>query len=185
MKALRQKHNRKKVFIITAIILLLGAGGYTAYAASAELWPFQKSSDGTNHGVDYNPPTNEQKEAGDRTKDETINNAEQEQSNPPTAKPTGKQSVGVTITSANQNGSFLQIRTLIQALDSGTCTLTLQKGTAAAITKTSSVQPLANSTTCQGFNIKTSELAPGKWTIKLVFESSKYKGSTTGEVVIE
>lgn len=151
-----------------------------------------------NHGsgsINYAPPTKEEKQAGEDAKKQTITN------NPPnnsTTKPDTQQNTSnsgttepskapnITITAANQNGSTLQVRTLIeQVTNQGQCTLTLSQNGNTPITNTADVQPLANSSTCKGFNIDVSSLATGKWTLAVTYQINGQKSSASQDITLQ
>jgi len=176
------------MFIIIAAVAVLLAGA-SAFAYFNKVWPFQKSDSST---INTKPATKEQQDAGQQVKqtnaDEDAKNKSNGSDQPaaPVPQPNSKSSVTVSITAANQNGSMLQIRSLIEAVDStGTCTLTLTKSGSATVTKTAGVQALASSSTCQGFNVPTSELSKGTWSINLVFENSTLKGEASKTVDVQ
>lgn len=142
--------------------------------------------------INYDQPTEEQKKAGEEVKQSTATGdskppAESGESKlpAPSPQPSGKGKVDITITAANQNGATLQLRSNILAITStGTCTLTLTKA-GQVVTKTTGVQALSSSSTCQGFDIPTSELSPGTWTASLHFENNNLIAETTKTVTIQ
>lgn len=187
---LPRKTNKKKLLIIAAAVIVL-LGGATTAAYFSHMWPFNHSS-----SINMKPATKEQKDAGQKIKQ---NNANQEADNttpnskptgsdqpaPPTPQPNGKSVVTMSITAANQNGSLLQIRSLIEIVNSsGTCTLTLSKAGASSVVKTAGIQPLASSSTCQGFDVPVSQLSQGIWSVDLVFENNSLRGETSTTVDI-
>jgi hypothetical protein len=62
--------------------------------------------------------------------------------------------------------------------------LTLSKN-GQTVTKTAAVQALASESTCQGFDIPTSELSPGTWSLTLHFENSQYQGDAQRNITIQ
>lgn len=185
MKIKTQKSKKKLAAVIAAILLLLSVGSIVYFM---KLWPFKSS----NTSINMKPATKEQQETGRAIK-QTSNNASIEnkpsgsdQPSPPVSQPNGKSIIAISITAANQNSNTLQIRSLIEAtVSDGTCTLTLTKPGYASLVKTANVHPLASSSTCQGFDIATSELARGIWNINLVFENSSLRGETSKSVDIQ
>ena len=176
------------MYIIIAIVIavLIGAG---VFAYAYKLWPFHASNAST---IDTKPATKEQQNAGQQIKqtnaDEDAKNKSNGSDQPaaPVPQPSGKSSVTVSITAANQNSGVLQIRSLIETVDStGTCTLTLTKSGLPTVTKTAGVQALASSSTCQGFNVPVSELAKGTWNLNLLFENGTLKGEASKTVDIQ
>lgn len=182
MKSLRKKTTTKKKFLVTVGILLIAAIALTIYF----LWPKNQSENTSNSDTsttqdqetNTTPPTQEQIDAGNNAKKETVENSD------PTTPPDTTASLPVTITAANQNDSTFNIRVLIDELiNSGTCTLKLTQGSS-TVTKTASVQALPEAATCQGFDIPVSELASGSWQLTITVTASNRSGSATQEITI-
>ncbi|MDQ3064774.1 MAG: hypothetical protein M3Q36_00710 [bacterium] len=183
---IQNKSPRKKIIIGSAIgfLLLLGVAFY-----SYQYWSQlnESATTGDVNKVDYNPPTDDQKTAGEKIKEQSIE--KDELGKPGTDGPESGQgndeNINVTITSANQQGSILRIRSLIDIVtNTGTCTITLTKGSA-VVTKTSDIQAMANSSTCKGFDIPTSELSAGQWHIQLNVSSNNRSGTTAKDITIQ
>jgi cytoskeletal protein RodZ len=183
-------HRRKRVALISAIIvvLFLLCGGALAYFR--HIGPFEKKDTGST--TNLNPPTEEQKKAGLEIKDSSDSSSTPKQGGvdqPPAPTPqpgTSKREVDMTITAANQNGSTLQIRTLISALvNTGTCTLTLTSPSGSLVTKSSGVQPQSNTSTCKGFDVSTTELSSGDWKATVIYDSDTLTGSASTTVSIK
>lgn len=168
--------------IIAAAYVYLGHG--TIFGWSANPGPSQSHPD-------TKPPTKEQTQAGNTLKTDIVNEDRAAQGKPPipgtnssSSSTTTNAQLDVTITAANQNGSVVNIRSLISTVTSnGTCTLTLTKDTS-TVTKTAGIQPLANASTCKGFDIPTSELSQGTWHISLTISSGSKTGTASGNVVV-
>jgi len=135
-----------------------------------------------NNLINHSPATSEQQKAGNDTKANSVGA-------PPasTPIPSGtKKNIQVTITAAEQNGSTLQIRVLIGAVESkGTCTLALTRAGETSVTKTAGTQALSSTSTCQGFDIPTSELSAGTWNALITYDSSTLAGSATKSIIIQ
>lgn len=174
--------NNTKVIIIAAVLLAIAAGGVTAYAYMQSVNNTDDSSTKKEederrvNDIDYNPPTSEQIEAGNDKKTETIENE--------TTSPQPVSTLTVSLTASQQNGSVVQIRTLLDSVVSGgTCQLELTKGST-TIKRTASIQALSSSSTCQGFDIPTSELSAGTWNITVSAISGSATGNTKGSVTV-
>ncbi|MDQ3123133.1 MAG: hypothetical protein M3Q14_00385 [bacterium] len=193
MKIPTPKYSKKKIIILIVVVIVLIAAslGTYLYAFKGKLFgwsplPQEKSK------INYDKPTEEQKKTGENSKKQTVikeeakpNTGGSDQAPSPTPQPNGKNKVGMMISAANQNGSVLQIRSMISAVtNSGTCTLTLTKS-GQTVTKTAGVQALASDSTCQGFDIPTSELSPGNWQLALHFENSKLEADTSRTVIVQ
>lgn len=184
------RNQNKKYIIIAIVILLIGIASIATYifAFKGALFGWSPLAQ-EKSGINYDKPTEEQKKAGEDIKSESVNQEKPSESTDqtpaPIPQPNGKSKVDLTITAANQNGSLLQIRTLIAYVSSsGTCTLTLTKGTQ-TITKTTAIQALASTSTCQGFDIAVSELSPGTWNASVNFENTDVTASATKGVSVQ
>lgn len=137
--------------------------------------------------VDYNQATIDQQKNGNTIKNDTIKNNNTDKPPIPTPIPGNtKNNVQLNITSANQNGSILQIRILISAIDNnGECKLTLKQDGKNSVVKTTSVQALASISTCQGFDIPMSELSNGAWLITVEYESPTLTGTITKNINLD
>lgn len=167
MKNIQNEKNRvskKSVLIGTAVLLVVVgmAGYYYLQSYKNNTSPSTTSTPSTTekkvNDINLNGPTNEQVQTGSDTKKETVNNSTPTPSTTPFV---------ATITAANQNGSLLQIRTLIDTLSNdGVCELTLSQGTKVVV-KSAGIQALSNSSTCKGFDVPVSELSSGDWKLSL------------------
>jgi hypothetical protein len=169
-------HKKNYLFAITIIVLAVSAG-VAAYIYSSQ----QKASDNIAkeekriNTINLDPPTKEEKDTGLDAKKQTLENEDE---------PSQSSAFTVTLTSANKNGEIFQIRSLISKLSgSGTCELHMVKGSD-TITKTANIQAMANSSTCQGFNIPLSELSSGTWKITLTVTIDNTKEQTSKDVEI-
>ncbi len=180
----------KKIIIIVGISLLLLASALLyVYAFNGNLFGW-KSAQNSPSKVNYGPATTDQKQNGTTIKSNSASSSStsgSDQTPAPTPIPGSTQkSVAVTITSTNQNGSTFQIRALIAAVeDNGTCTLTLSQAGQQTVTKTAATQALASSSTCQGFDIPTSELSTGVWHATITYNSASLTGAATKDITIQ
>lgn len=191
MKSIKNtsKFHSPKLFILIAALLVLSAIPFIyVYVFNGSIFGWKASSnqasesiDGSEDAVDQKPATDSQADAGKNIKEDTVNNNPSGGSND---KDTSS-SVNVTITAANQNGSNLQIRTLIEDVTAtGKCTLTLAKGNS-IVTRTAGVQALASASTCAGFDIPVSELSIGEWIVTIDFSNDNLSGSATKTITIK
>ncbi len=199
MISTNKKRFSKKLIVTAGLVALFIAGSLTyVYALGGNLlgWQAPNSSPSDNNKINYGPATSEQQKSGSKIKSDSTNNqqdpakpATNQSDTPPAPTPTpdsAKKSVQVTITAANQNGSILQIRTQIDAVENtGKCTLTLTKSGASTVTKTAGTQAYASISTCQGFDIPMSELSAGTWQALINFDSSTLTGSATKTITLQ
>lgn len=193
----RNKSSKAKTIIISLIValLLITSVALYLYAFNGNLFGWSPNSKiDQNSSIDYDKPTDDQKEAGNATKENSTNNESDptkpvvggsDQPQAPIPQENGKGKVDITITSSSIDNGTLQIRSIISAVtNSGTCALTLSKD-GKVVTKTAPVQALANSSTCQGFNIATNELSPGTWSLTLHFENATLMADTSKTITVE
>lgn len=183
---IKNKHKFPKKIIVICIVAisLFACAPIYVYNFKGNLFGWKSSQDSIDNSspIDYNPATEEQKQAGNRAK-----SGSNDTPLAPTIIPgSNKKGVQVTITAANQNESTLQIRSLIGAVEStGKCTLTLTSTGQSTVIKTSTTQALASTSTCQGFDVPISELSVGAWRILIEFSSDTLTGSVTKDIVIK
>lgn len=181
--------NRNTIVILAIIALMVI--GVTAYAFISKIGPFAPS-DQNESGINYNPPSEDEKKAGEDIK----NNVDSGLGNPPVGSDPSpppdpipsrtKSKVGMDITAANQSGDTLVLRTIIQAVtSSGTCTLTMIGPNNKTFRQEVGVQALASSSTCQGFNVPLSSISTGQWKVQIGFSNDTLQASTEKDVTIQ
>ncbi len=179
---IRKISKGKKIAIIAGAILVLGlaAGGF--FYVQAQQKPATKTT--TQAPVNYGSATQDQVTNGATIKSNSATSTTGTPNTSGSDQPLGDASV--TITSANQSGGVLTIRTLIAAdVSTGTCTLTLEKSGETTITQTAGVQAEASSSTCKGFTVETVGLAKGDWTTTITYQNDTLKGSASQTITIQ
>jgi hypothetical protein len=170
------------LIIVGILLLALTAGSVYVFAMGGSIlgWP-ARNQEQKSTNIDYNPPTQEQKDAGTNIKQESIDNANKEVQKDETGKKVLDMSVN-----AVKNGSDLRIQTVISGSEaSGTCTLTMSnQANSSPITKTADVQAQASITTCKGFTIPLSDISTGTWTITVKYSSESSTASAEQKVEI-
>jgi hypothetical protein len=198
MKIQNKKTYSKSKIIITStilVILIISSLALYIYAFNGSIFGWSLSNKASqDSSINYEKPSDDQKKAGDTIKETSANNESDstkpgtsgsDQPQAPVPQDNGKGKVEMTITSSSVNDGVLQLRSIISAISStGTCTLTLSKD-GKTVTKTASVQALANASTCQGFNVNTSELSPGSWLASLHFENTTLLADTSKMITVE
>lgn len=186
MKLSTKKPFPKKILVAGGAVIVLIATALTyVYALQGNLfgWQSTKSTPTTTGSkISYEPATPEQQQAG-----ATAKTGSSDTPAAPTSTPASTlRDVQVTITAANQNGSILQIRALIGAVENtGTCTLVLSREGQSSVTKTAGTQALSSTSTCQGFDVPTSELSPGTWQALITYTSSTLTGSAAKSIPVQ
>lgn len=186
----KKRFSAKHIVIACALSALTASPLIYVYAFNGNLFGWRKTHNSSSNNlmhnadnIDYDPATKEQQDAGNTIKSSGSGDI------PPT--PTvipgsDKKNVQLTITSANQNESNLQIRALISAVENdGVCTLTLSSAGETTVSKTAGIQAMATVSTCKGFDIPVPELAVGKWHILVEYSSETLTGSSAQDVIIK
>ncbi len=190
MKIQKKSLSKKKLSAIIAILVLVVGIGVAA-AAYFKVGPFSNSQTQTD-GINFDEPTQDELDEGKDAKDATVNETTKpgvgsDQPSAPIPNPdSGKSTVGSEITSTNQNGSQLQIRTLIQAVTSeGTCILSMEGPSGKTYSQGAGVQALPSASTCKGFDVPVNQLSSGPWKIQVVFENATLSSTATSQVTIK
>jgi len=173
------KRRRNILLITSAIVVVLGVLGTLAYIYREDIG-LTKKSETKNQNIDYGPPTPDQIE-GEKTAEQQEDPNQSSKNN---SSSLSEKTVNVEITSANQNGSILQIRTIIQFVtNSGNCTLKLTHNNE-VVTRTAGVQSATTYSTCQGFNVPITGMSKGVWDINITYTNGQYSGSTKGSITV-
>ncbi len=174
-----KKRNVKACIGIIIVVFLLAVAGFLYYTHHFRTWPFQPSTTDsrTDNGVSYSTSTSEQSKTGNDLK-ETVGDAAK---NGNTGDQPSTTTIPVTIT-AVQPGSTVYIRANIERVSStGVCKLTMNGPNGKTYSASAPTQPLASSSTCQGFNVPMSNLVPGVWRISITVEDGSATGTATTE----
>jgi hypothetical protein len=161
----KTKKRGRKNKVLLAIVVLLVAGFIYWVAA---IRPSKHASTPVG-GVNYNPPSQQDKQAGEDAK-KTV-----EDRSTGASQNSGLVNANVIITSLTTSGVRGYVSNVFE--DGGTCTLTLTKGTD-KITATSTGVADVNKTTCAPISIDQSQLKSGDWTAVLSYTSAKASGSS-------
>lgn len=186
---LPQTKSKKIILISLAVATILALSAVTyVYAFNGSIFGWNNKARTVND-VDYGNATDEQTKAGSEIKENSQsddpNKVGSDKPLEPESSSSGKSTVPIVISAANQNGSVAQIRTLISAtVGDGSCTLTLTQG-AKSVTKSAEIQSLPSSATCKGFDVPVSELSAGKWQITVTYENSTIKSSANSSIAIQ
>lgn len=182
MKLVSEKTSRKKLLFLLSAVIALTCAAWLIFAYQVQTWPFPAPGEKATpsekqvNSVDYGVASDDQVTAGIEAKKNTTTDT------PPsdTAKSTGPT---VTITTASRSGDIFYIRTLIDTVTSGgSCELVMNGPGEKTYTAASSVQNMAETSTCQGFNVPFSSLSSGTWTIRLNYTNSTQSSTATKEV---
>lgn len=167
----KQKNKKYAKRILTAFVLLILIGFIVSLALNKGIL-FNKTSNKQETPYNLDPPTAEQIQAGEEIK----KNANENNNN----------DLGLTFSSINQSDSILYIRTAINGAvtNDGICTIKLQKND--QIYKfTKPTFALTSYSTCQGFDIDTSEYTKGQWEATLTVEVEEKTSSINQIITLE
>jgi len=189
MRILRNKNSKKLFVIITVAALVLSGGVAAALFIPASPFSLNKNTgDQPENTVNYDDATDEQKEAGDKIKEEFINEHQDEEAVDPGNTP-NVATVGVVITIPEQQSKqsmVLQVRTIIETVDnSGVCTLTLSHLGQSSVVKTAQTQSQGAYSVCKGFDVDVSTLEKGTWMATIDYVGQDRTGTATKAVDIK
>jgi hypothetical protein len=180
------RFSTKKLLIAAGAILII-ASGVVATMAAYKVGPFTPlpaTESQNNSAADKQLDKSSDKQDDTLPGDTPVTSPKTPVDNQPVDNGNTKDTLEASITAANQNGSTLQIRTLIEKVSaSGTCTLKISKG-AKTVTKTSDTQALSSASTCMGFDIPTSELSKGEWSLVITITIGDKKATLNKTVTI-
>jgi len=189
MRILRNKNHKKTLIIIGILVLLLS--GTAAAALFIPISPFavnKDTSDQPENTVNYDKPTAEQIEAGNTAKEEFIKAQDEKDAAENTPEDSASATtVGVSIATLAQEGSTLQIRTIIEESTGavGNCTLTLSRTGYDSVAQTAPTQSQGSYSVCQGFDVDVSALAAGSWTVKIDYVAKNKTGTVQKAVTLQ
>ena len=174
-----KKASKRKILIALSVVvvLLLAAGAIFAYASSS--WPFDSLSQTKDSQTETTSPLGTPQETTPEDKDPVKAPSQYEGSDPNTSASL----TGFISYSSVMDGNLVIRITIDQAVSSGTCKLTLTKGSA-SVTKTSTIVANPSSSTCSGFDVPTTELSSGVWDVQINITSEDKKGIINGETTI-
>lgn len=189
MRITKNKHNKKtKIFIASFVGVLLLCGAASALFLPSSPFSINKRiEDRSENSVDYEKPSNDQKEAGEKAKEDFIN--KHDDTGPGTATAPSDSSfstVTMTISSASQSNQNYQIRTIISALDNeGICTLTLSKSGQQPLVQEVGTQVLGSYSVCKGFDVAIGNLAKGQWQLVVAYKGPAGQGTAKQSIGVE
>jgi hypothetical protein len=182
----KQIKNIKLLFILAAFILV-AATLFTLEKLHVTNFIHKKPSTSVQgpESINFNPPTDEEKKAGD--------NVDIKKNTPPTSTTqtppqTTKEVTGyasVAITDANVYNGQVEVRAFVSnMIADGTCTYTFTSGTK-TVTKTSPAKADASTTNCLTLDFSVSELSYSKkWTVTVKYENQQKTASGSAQTVL-
>lgn len=175
----RKKSNKiKKIVILILLVTLLLAAGVGVYRYATKDSDTNDDMVSEVNTVNYEPPTEEEKEAGDKQK-ETIVNTESENDNLP-------ESAEVVIVDSSQYDDEIEVRAFVaNVIKDGTCTITFLKD-GNMIEKSVPAYADASTTPCIALTLPRSEFGEsGEWKLVVEYKNEQIVGSAEGIINIE
>lgn len=175
MKNISRKLLLKKKLVIIAVVVFLGALGSGIY------FFYQPSRPALDPKINYNPPTNNERQAGIDQKEKNKTRVELDE-NPPAIT-----SANVLITDASQYGDDVEVRAYSDNVyeDVGTCVAVFTKGPL-TVTKSNPAFKDAKTMQCGALDFKREQFTQtGTWQLVLTYRSPTAEGSASRPVEIQ
>lgn len=180
---IKQTSSKRTVLIILAIAAVVIAGlSVYVFGMNGSLLGWKFRQDQTTDGVNLNPPTEEEKQEGNKAKQQALESDKSGRVDTPPA--TAPSTLPVYISSASQSTDSFQVRVVISAfVENGECTLTMSNN-GQVVTQSAATRKDAHASICLGFDVPMSELSPGQWNIAVEVKSGENTGkaTTTAEI---
>lgn len=185
------RKNKKKLMITTLVVLALVVAGLLWYFAFFT----SRSADGGKESVASTKETDTKSQgdnSDDKSSDTSTNTKNQSVSHEAEKdlpqlyegeNASSSSSLSGAITSKSVTEDTLIIRSTINQLVSGTCTLTMTSG-GKTVTKTAEVIQNPSTSSCAGFDVPVSELGSGQWSIDIKVTSGDKSMNLTDKVDI-
>jgi hypothetical protein len=184
---IQKRHKRtKRALLVAFLVVLVAAGSVAAVPVIDKVSKGQKDSTSEKKSDNKSKPKKSSSSSSSDADaaDGSFKEKAEAAASAGDQTPPQSEKLEVMITSKNVSGGKLVISAQISAiLGSGECKLVLTNNGNTA-TKTSGIQAWPQSSTCQGFEVPTSELGSGKWQVNLTVQSGNRSGSASTEVNI-
>ena len=167
--------SKKRLLAIIAIgLIVVGAGIFVLHSNKKT-----DSSASIKNGINYDPPTEDDKKEVEQNKEELSNDQGMPSPtpNPPSSEKTARELV---ITYSGQYGSYIEVSGYVRGTfeDQGKCLATFTKGSL-TVSKESAGFKDVNRTTCTPFSIPRSEFQEsGIWELVLSYRSNTSTGNS-------
>jgi hypothetical protein len=186
MKLTQKRSKKTLIIVLVAAIVVCSGLAYYVFAMNGGLFGWKFRQDVTSDNINLNPPTKEQSDTGKTIKENATNqNEDKPGTTPDTPETPPEGQLAVSFTSVAQVDGVLRIRSQISPLiSSGDCTLSLTKDST-TVTKSAGVYASASVSTCQGFDVPTSELSAGMWSVTLNVKSGDRSGQSATSTEIK
>lgn len=161
--------------LLGAVLIVLEKTGVTNFYTK-DSTPEQE----TTETINYEPPSEDEKQAGDEQKDKAMAEEEARNNNPSQ----GSQTAHVIITDAGQYDSVIEVRAFIpDHYQDGTCTITFTKDSLKVSKETPAYRDVST-TICTNPNFNRSEFAAsGDWQVVVSYTSAGATGQSSPQNV--
>lgn len=179
-----RKGRTKYIIIVLSLLGLVGLS-YLWYISQPDNDSYVSGSSDSD-AINYEPPTKAEVEAGNKAKQETIEDNQDSDNDTDIPKnKTGSSSDSFSVQvlpSYDSNSDNLHVGSIISGIHSnGSCRLTLTKGDQ-TVRRNAGIQATAQSSTCKGFNVKG--LSSGSWKIDLAITIDNKTVKESSEIEI-
>ncbi len=180
MSPRNKKTNLKKLLLIILITLPIIGVVFVVFRQRIQNNTQTAQTNGLGQKIDYSPPTQEEKSAGDSQKQLIVEKESQQSKTQTTATKT----VSPVITDAGYYDGNIEVRGYVPGIfeDGGTCLVTLSNNNA-TITKNIAARKGATTTDCPVVTIARNEASAGTWNVALSYQSATAQGSSIGAKV--
>ena len=168
-----QIHKKIPILIICFIFLLVGA--YFVYGYySKNVWPFRNTTPTASYAEDENTSGSTRTVEDDEESQDAKKRIIEEEDNPTTPTNT----ISVLITSSRIVNGNLEVRAFTDnVIESGTCTLTAQKGSSVqSVTGPAFID--ATSTICEPLELDASGMSAGEWSLTVMITTTTSQGTS-------
>jgi hypothetical protein len=170
-------HRKRKLVVLSLIAIILIAVatkiGFSMLHKSTINTPSSQKP-GTParavNSVDYSKSSQQDNALNEQRKSNTASAGQTLDSN--TNKSTSNSNMSITITRAGVVSGTLQVGTLVDGASTGTCTLNLSQSGQRAVTQTKTVEQENNTYACPVFNVPTSQLTKGAWSVSVTLTTN-------------
>ncbi|MCA9346755.1 hypothetical protein KC960_04660 [Candidatus Saccharibacteria bacterium] len=175
------KQKKSKILLIT-LLVIVALGCILFVLEKTGVTDFYHKNNTTEQStptptINYEPPTNEEKQQAD-TQKQINENTDKNTQLPNTAE--------VVIVDANQYDQNIEVRAFVSnVIQDGTCEITFIKGNT-EFSKTTSAKADASTTPCLAVTVPRSEfIESGEWTVKVSYENSTITGEAEAKMTLQ
>lgn len=162
-----KKNTNKKLLVLAILVLITSTFIYIANHRNKTYVP-------NGADINYSPPTDEEKAAGDRQKESNI-----QQQDIDNSQHSDSADAKVFITYAGVDENVIEVNAYTNHYEDGTCTITLSKGNEKLSKQTPAYRD-ASTTICTNPLINKSEVpSTGDWDVQVFFSSTSAKGQSS------